>query len=490
MACVATLLVLAGCTVVLGGDDLVFSDGAGGNGSTSASDSTITGGGAGLPTPVSVTPSTYWNDEAVEVTITGSGFAPGARAFIGGVELVDVVVVDEDNLRGTLPPGLPEGPHVVEVRLSDVAKGQCPDCFVATNPVVLSGMLKGRVSYPDRKVVIAPPGVRVEPYNGVDNVEDACNPGESGCLEIEAAKIVVLTGSVIDARSSGYFGRPGGGGGGGGTAVGGAGAWGGAAGAPGQTPSFMDCSSGGNGGGAGPSPPGSAPFGLFVGTAGGAGGPNGSPAAGSGGRGGYAAIGVNGDATTDATVRMGSGGGGGGGGGGGYAGNNCCEQEGGGGGGGGGAGGRGGGFVRLIASVAIVVEGNLDTSGTVDGGNGAPGTSAATAGAQGKPGGAGGASTGAGTGNPGAGGPAGSSGNCPPNFGDGGASGGSGGAGAGGGIALQAPAVHVAGTLELRGGQAQAQNGGTLKILTDMLTGTPTAYFGRSCQGPLAGPCM
>src|SRR5262245_12128118 len=199
IVCVATLLILGGCTVVLGGDDLVFCDGAGGNCSTSASDSTITGGGAGPPTPVSVTPSSYWNDEAVELTITGSRFAPGARAFIGGVELVDVVVMDEDNLRGTLPPGLPEGLHVVEVRLSDANKGQCPDCFEATNPVLLSGTLKGRLSYPNRKVVIAPPGIRVEPYNGVDNVEDACDPDESGCLEIEAAKIVVALGSAIDA---------------------------------------------------------------------------------------------------------------------------------------------------------------------------------------------------------------------------------------------------------------------------------------------------
>ena len=191
-------------------------------------------------------------------------------------------------------------------------------------------------------------------------------------------------------------------------------------------------------------------------------------------RGGYAASGENGDASEDESLRMGSGGGGGSGGASSYEPYYSSV----GGSGGGGAGSPGGGYVKLIASVRITIEGSVTTEGLDDAtGNGENGTDGAyhslpcdlegSGGDGGDAGLEGGSSGGRGV-----------EGYFRSDYNDcvdrdcslygshgvEGGDGGSGGAGAGGGILLQAPAIHLPGSLSALGGGNNPANGGTVKI--------------------------
>ncbi len=361
---------------------------------------------------------------------------------------------------------------------------QCPSgvgCTSGECVVTLGASLSGRMEYPGSTVRIAS-DVTVTPYNGLDDVA-TCDVGETGCLHIVARRIEVLAGATIDAGGAGY----GGGGGGGG----GAGAAGFAS--PCYTGnSCVSCTHGSGGSGHGGGQDGSGASGADSRSISGAGGRGGGPFGGSGGdsvssssadgprgglvggRGGYAGNGLNGDSTTDTSVRMGAGGGGGSGG--------ACAYEpmysSVGGSGGGGAGNPGGGYVVLEASVEIVVAGRITTAGKAwSRGDGSGGTNGAfgsyTCDLEGSGGNGGSAAA--------TGGSAGGSAalgffqagynacidrQCENGGSHGvtGGAGGAGGAGAGGGVLLKAPSVVLSGTVDARGGGGSTTNGGTVKV--------------------------
>ncbi len=343
----------------------------------------------------------------------------------------------------------------------------------------LSGSLSGKLSYPGVTVLIDG-DVTVTPYNGSDDLA-TCDPGETGCLFIEADRIELASGVTINADGAGYGGGGGGGGGPGMTGfgvpctdhcvqcsygVGGAGHAGGAAGGPGAGAAATSISgAGGKGGG---------PFGGSGGGSVSARNSNGATNGKNGSPGGYAAFGTNGDTSTDESLRMGSGGGGGSGG--------ACAYEGDyasvGGSGGGGAGNPGGGYVKLVASGELVLAGRISVKGLSGArGNGQQGTdgffnAGYTCDLEGS-GGAGGDASQSGS-SAGAGGVTGYfrgdynaciQRNCSNSSVQGvaGGRGGNGGAGAGGGVLLKAPTVTVTGSIDARSGSSTS-NGGTVKI--------------------------
>ena len=343
--------------------------------------------------------------------------------------------------------------------------------------VHLSGNLSGRVSYPDA-VVVLDADVAVTAYNGADDVT-VCDPGETGCLVLEARSIIVAAGASILGTGRGHGG---GGGGGGGT------------GNSGPASSCSGCTSCTVGSG-GPGSAGGQPGDLSVIGAGqsisGAGGDGGGPFGGGGGSsrvssdadgardghsgspGGYATAGGNGDTTTDESVRLGSGGGGGSGG--------ACAYEpyysSVGGSGGGGAGNPGGAYIKLLASERVEVLGSLYTAGVAnaggDGGNGTDGQNGGYTCDLTGSGGDGGSAWNAGGSNGGNG----VNGYFQAGYNTcidrqcenggshavSGGDGGDGGAGAGGGILIKAPTVLLEGFIDAAGGQTLA-NGGTVKI--------------------------
>ncbi len=359
---------------------------------------------------------------------------------------------------------------------------QCPtgiNCVNGECIVHLDPSISGRVEYPNSTVLIDG-DITVQPYNGSDDVT-TCDPGETGCLHLVARRIEVASGGTIHAEGAGF----GGGGGGGG--------------APGTTGTSFNCShvcvscsagsggaghiGGGNGvnailgdvqsisggGGSGGGPHGGV-AGAVVISSGSEGTKNGL----GGGRGGYAGNGINGDNTTDMSLRLGSGGGGGSGGAAAYE----PAYSSVGGSGGGGAGNRGGGYVILEATVEVLIAGTLSTAGrTALSGNGGGGTNGSHGGytcdLEGSGGDGGNAAA--------AGSSAGGNGElgyfaagwnecierqCENNGSHSvsGGTGGAGGDGAGGGVLIIAPSVILSGTINALGGTATA-NGGTVKIL-------------------------
>ncbi len=256
--------------------------------------------------------------------------------------------------------------------------------------------------------------------------------GEGG--EVPGCGSTTPPGSGGAGQAGGVTGSAGTGGGAGTTGSGGTGGLGGHG--------FSGACCGG-GGGAGASPPGS------PGT--------GNPGA-AGTKGGYRTAAGQGDASSDESINRGSGGGGGGGGSGGVSNKDCSEGGGNGGGGGGGGGGnRGGGMIELVSTGALVISGSMAVTGQatatgIGADGGVPNTS---------PGGNGGSAAGSGSSAGGAGGVSGHAG-----FGSGGGGGG-GHAGAGGGVLLRhtGPAtVAWTGTIDARGGNNDAANGGTVKV--------------------------
>ncbi|MFH1436849.1 MAG: hypothetical protein ABIJ56_14170 [Pseudomonadota bacterium] len=351
-------------------------------------------------------------------------------------------------------------------------------CSEGRCSVLLSGELGGLYSYEGKQVIIDAT-ISVRPYNGTDDVTE-CDAGETGCLEIVAARVIVNEGAAIDAKGKGYGGG-GGGGGGPGNSGGpcsdspcsschpGAGGRGSAGGDGGEAGDQVDEKSisgkGGEGGG---------PFGGGWGDAVTRDNTDGREDGKYGGPGGYDTAGRNADTTVDESLRMGSGGGGGSGG--------ACAHESNyssvGGSGGGGAGNPGGGYVKIVASELIRVEGGITARGTaVSTGNGEEGDDGYYNGLLCDLSGSGGDGGDADA----AGSSRGGNGvegyfragwedcierQC-ENYDSGpvrGGNGGDGGTGAGGGVLLKAPSILITGTINALGGEAAGDNGGTVKI--------------------------
>lgn len=316
--------------------------------------------------------------------------------------------------------------------------------------------------------------VYVQPYDGVNS--------NYGFLEVQANNNIQVLGTLT-ASGAGYGGGGGGAGGSpycnflncspggtcGPTGSGGSGILGGANGAGGNCGSSG--AGGGNGGGS---------YGGNGGSPGNSSGCGGSgPSGGTGGNGGYAAVGSNGDSSTNESLNIGSGGGGAGGG----SSPECSGPSGYG--GGGGAGNRGGGYIKLIAN-NMTLNGSVSTVGLANSsGNAAAGTDTScsadifsTRGSDG--------------------GNAGSNGSSAPS-GHGGfmcssysaSDGGAGGSGAGGGALLKGNQVILSGgsTIDASGGGGNTINGGTVKIFSDSLINNGFISSGALCTGPTAGPC-
>jgi len=193
-----------------------------------------------------------------------------------------------------------------------------------------------------------------------------------------------------------------------------------------------------------------------------------------GSAGGYGANTTNGDTSTDESLKMGSGGGGGSGGASAYE----PDYSSVGGSGGGGAGNPGGGYIALVATVEVIVQGTINTSGRkTSTGNGASGTDGRYGGYTCDLEGSGGnggsaAASGASAGGTGV---AGffqavyndcinrNCGDSDPPWSVNGGTGGAGGVGAGGGVLIKAPSITLSGSINARGGSSTA-NGGTVKI--------------------------
>jgi prepilin-type N-terminal cleavage/methylation domain-containing protein len=288
----------------------------------------------------------------------------------------------------------------------------CPgDNCPVSQVIKLSGTKCGKLDYTGQDVEIDGT-INVCAYNGTSSA-NCDNISDTGCLNIIADNITLDNGVTINASGKGYVGA------GGGT--------------PGLWFCYQDCYISGCGTNACPYGACSAAGGPYAGANGaigigagcGVAPANGNPG-GPGSKGGYAASQINGDTTTDESLRMGSGGGPGGGGGAPYC-NPCssyCNPDEFFAAGRGGTSGPGGGFVKLVASNSITVTGSINTTGIS--GSGGEGQLAIC----GQIGGAGGSGAG----------------------------------GAGGGTLLKAPTVSISGSVDARGGGNDTGNGGTVKI--------------------------
>ena len=379
----------------------------------------------------SITPDNGNQGDTVNITsISGGGFLAGATARLekGGETIYPstpfTFISNSLLANGAFNlTGAHTGNWDVVVANPDSSTGVLSNGFEVTllPPIMLSGVLAGLYDYPGRDVIVG--DVDVIPYNGASY----------GWLEVRGETITVT--GTINASGAGSGGGGGGGGGGNPGGSGGAGTVGGSNGNNGVS-GTINYPQGGNGGAGGGS----------------YGGSGGVSQASEPTRGGYAAFQVNGDSSTDETLKMGSGGGGGNGG---YAG--YIPQ----GGGGGGAGGKGGGYIKLYASQLITISGIINTTGNRTTGDG----------------GAGGPSAG------GVGGNASTSGSSAAGARYGGsAPGRAGAAGAGGGVLLKAPQIVIEGnsTVDARGGDSSTTNGGTVKIFYQQ--GNPSTskvYAGR-----------
>ncbi len=413
--------------------------------------------GGPAPSLASVSPSGQWNDETVSVSISGSSFVSGATAKIGTTNLTSVVVVNSTTIIASVPTGITAGTYNVVVTNPDTQLGTLTNGWTSTVPVYLSGNLSGLYNYASNQKAVVNGNVAVSAYNGTDNLT-SCDASETGCLQINAGKIVVNSGITVDASGKGGGGGDGGAGG----------------------------SRGGNGS------PGGNGNGGFGGSGGGGGSgrwwDDGPPDSGGyGNNGGYAVTGGQGDSSIDSSLNIGSGGGGGGGAGSG-SGTNCWWGYSGG--GGGGAGNYGGGYIKLIAIQSLTLSGSVLTSGKSsaagNGGNGGDCEVLIDCPSPGGYGGSGGSSLSSGSSSNGLGGN-GASYCYGRNYNNGGLSG----SGAGGGVLLQSPAVTInaGATVDARGGGSATTNGGTVKIFTDSFTNSGSVYRGRLCQGIYSGSC-
>src|SRR5512147_181871 len=99
------------------------------------------------PRPTSVEPGTGYGGTPTPVVIRGTGFAvrvtqpstggsptvdSAYRAWLGGVELADVVRVDSQTLQATVPAGLPSGIHALAVEGPFGRRGSLEGAFLVS----------------------------------------------------------------------------------------------------------------------------------------------------------------------------------------------------------------------------------------------------------------------------------------------------------------------------------------------------------------------
>lgn len=84
----------------------------------------------GQPFVAAVVPARGGTSGGTDVVISGSGFLPGSRAFVGGLPLIPDggIVVDEQTISGRVPAGV-AGPRSISVR-TPLGMPQLPDAFV------------------------------------------------------------------------------------------------------------------------------------------------------------------------------------------------------------------------------------------------------------------------------------------------------------------------------------------------------------------------
>lgn len=79
-----------------------------------------------------VRPSTGPNNEPTQITISGSGFASGAKVFIGDTPARNVAVNGGSSISATVPEGLTPNEYVVAVRNPDGKEATLPRGFTVT----------------------------------------------------------------------------------------------------------------------------------------------------------------------------------------------------------------------------------------------------------------------------------------------------------------------------------------------------------------------
>lgn len=85
------------------------------------------------PTVTSITPATASVEQTTPVTIVGTNFELGAKAFIGTTELT-LRTFSTTSIAATVPPGLPIGVHDVKVRNTSGLEGVLRGGFTVTMP--------------------------------------------------------------------------------------------------------------------------------------------------------------------------------------------------------------------------------------------------------------------------------------------------------------------------------------------------------------------
>jgi hypothetical protein len=125
----ATLSVTAAATA--GGRTITVTNPNGGKGSCATCFAV-----AAAPTVVGLTPTTFARGSTIAVTITGTGFQPGAAVSLGtGVSVQNVVVVDTATITATVAVSATTGTgnRTLVVTNPNFGKGTCPACARVTN---------------------------------------------------------------------------------------------------------------------------------------------------------------------------------------------------------------------------------------------------------------------------------------------------------------------------------------------------------------------
>jgi hypothetical protein len=97
----------------------------------------------GNPVPYNVLPSQGRNDLPNDIYIYGYNFSPGATAHIGGTSLLNLTVIDETQLRGTVPAGLAAGIYDLTVINPGGLQGVLPASYTVVDPNAGNGDLVG-----------------------------------------------------------------------------------------------------------------------------------------------------------------------------------------------------------------------------------------------------------------------------------------------------------------------------------------------------------
>ncbi len=112
---------------------------------------------AGTTTVKSVTPTDGPITGATQVSITGSGFSPGATATIGGNALTGVSVLSGSKMTGTLPAGT-LGSQTVKVMNPGGSFGVLPNGYAYVNPPGIPPAPTATAGYAGQAMVAVAPG--------------------------------------------------------------------------------------------------------------------------------------------------------------------------------------------------------------------------------------------------------------------------------------------------------------------------------------------